>query len=293
MQRLLCVVLLSISVVFSFTRLSPADDDEEAKKEASAKRLVAMKTEIEKFELTIIDDSTKRLVRVEEPVQRWNNPIVPIPDATVFLWTLDGRPAVIAQLAEVPTGELRLEAHSLTEHPLNCRFHLHRWAPKPPGVKWIKAPTDEAPAATADQRRIQMRKIAERYQISDFFEDTSHELRLLPKPLYRYSVPEAGIVDGALFSFVLGTDPEVILLVETQKEGKADTWKVAFARMTGYGCEAKLDDDVVWTCQLGFSYPESSPFFTPIDRFRRNRKSTSIQNCESNPVRPYFSWNSS
>lgn len=268
MQRLQCVVLLSVAALFSFLNLCPADDDEAAKNEASAKRLVAMKAEIEKFELTITDDQTKKLVRIEEPVQRWNNPIVPIPDATVFLWTCDGRPAVIAQLAEVPTGELRLEAHSLTDHPLNARFHRHRWMPEPPRIKWMKAPAEKAPAATAELRRIQMRKIAESFQISDQFgENTSHELRLLPKPIFRYSLPDAGILDGAIYSFVLGTDPEVIILVESQKEDNVDTWKIAFARMTGFGCEARLEGQIVWSCKLGFAYPVTSPFFTPIDKF--------------------------
>ena len=41
-------------------------------------------------------------------------------------------------------------------------------------------------------------------------------LRLLPKPLYRYERPDGptSSSDGALFAFVLGTDPEVFLLLE-------------------------------------------------------------------------------
>ena len=41
------------------------------------------------------------------------------------------------------------------------------------------------------------------------------ELRLLATPLYRYRDTSPEGSDGALFAFVQGTDPEVLLLVET------------------------------------------------------------------------------
>lgn len=255
--------LFLVSFLMTVGTFANAADDDDAKKEASARRLVAMKAEIDKFELTIGDGKSKALVRLDEPVQRWNNPIVPVVDATVFLWTHNGRPAVIAQLAEVPSRGLCIEAHSLTAEPVVGQFRGDRWAPTPPGVKWLSASTDEVPAATAELRRIQMRTIAERYQVTDLFDNKRNELRLIPRPLYRYSALEAGILDGALFSFALGTDPEAIIMVESQKEAGVDTWKVAFARMTGYACEAKLDGKEIWSCRPGWPYPPTSAFFQP------------------------------
>jgi hypothetical protein len=255
-----CLVAL-LTVIVTLECLRGDDDHEDARREAAAKRLAVMKAEIDKFELSIGDGNTQKLVRLDEPIQRWNNAIVPIVDATVFLWTCDGRPAVIAQLAQVPRIGLCLEAHSLTSEPLFGRFRGRRWAPAPPGVEWLPAPNDEAPAATAELRRIQMRKIAESYRVSDLFDNTLNELRLVPNPLHRYSCPESGILDGAIFSFALGTDPEVMILVESQKKGDANVWKVAFARMTGYACEAKLEGNKVWSCKFDHPYPPTSVFF--------------------------------
>lgn len=184
-------------------RFARADDDEAAKKDAAAKRLAAMKEEIDRFSLTVGDGQTKKLVRLKEPIQRWNNSIVPVVDAAVFLWTCEGRPAVVAQLAEVPKRGLLLEAHSLTAEALSGQFRQKRWVP----------------------------------------------------------TPEVGILDGALFSFALGTDPEVIILVESQKEKGNDTGKVAFARMTGYASESKLDGKEIWSCGFDHPYPPTSAFF--------------------------------
>jgi hypothetical protein len=75
-----------------------------AEKEESARRLAEMKKTVEPVELTIGKAGSDKLTRVEEPIQRWSHPLVRIVDAMVFLWTRDGRLAVVAQAAEV-TGE--------------------------------------------------------------------------------------------------------------------------------------------------------------------------------------------
>jgi hypothetical protein len=77
-------------------------------------------------------------------------------------------------------------------------------------------------------------------------------LRLLPRPLYRYDVKHSEetsptLRDGGMFAFVMGTDPEVILLLEAvEREGKG-VWQYAFARATAYAVEASLGDEVVWS----------------------------------------------
>jgi hypothetical protein len=77
-------------------------------------------------------------------------------------------------------------------------------------------------------------------------------LRLLPTPLYRYDPKESEtavsfLKDGALFAFVMGTDPEVILLLEAVERDGKSSWQFAFARATGWGAEASLGDKVVWS----------------------------------------------
>ena len=254
------VLLFLISICVS-TSLMLADDDKS--KEESAQRLVAMKKIIANVELTVGKEGADKLVRIEEPIQRWSNPVIPITDATVFLWTHDGRPMVVAQVAEVADKSLWQEFQSLTTAPLQGRLGGRNWVPTTPELKWLRAPTTERPAATAELRRIQMRKIAEKYRVSDVFEfKEPNQLRLLPTPLYRYAAPKAGVLDGALFSFALGTDPEVLVLIESQKVDEADVWLVAFARLTGFACQATLDDKEVWSSKvLPWPTPTNSTFF--------------------------------
>jgi hypothetical protein len=72
------------------------------------------------------------------------------------------------------------------------------------------------------------------------------ELRQLPTPLYRYDPQSGDITDGAVFAFVVGTDPEALLQIEAVKiEGKV-VWQYALARRTYCRLECRLDEKVVW-----------------------------------------------
>ena len=71
-------------------------------------------------------------------------------------------------------------------------------------------------------------------------------LRLLTKPLYRYEAT-GDLIDGALFGFVLATDPEALLMIEAYKTADGAQWRYAFhAPMTVYGLVARLDGTEVW-----------------------------------------------
>ncbi|MBC7817087.1 MAG: hypothetical protein IAG10_09395 [Planctomycetaceae bacterium] len=270
-QRLSLTSLVLISLCVPF-RVIGADDDA-VKKEESAQRLADMKRSVEPVRITIGESEKEPLVRVDEPILRWSNPLIPIVDATVFLWTHNGRPALITQVAEVPREGLALEFQSLSTEPLRGQLREQPWAPVL-GIKWLRAPTTEVPAATPVARLIQMRKIAERFQVLDIFEfKDPNQLRLIPKPLYRYAAPDFSVRDGALFSFALGTDPEVMMLVESQKVEGAEVWMIAFARLTGYACRVTLDNKEVWASYtLSHPIPASSPFMTlPWVRVNRSK----------------------
>jgi hypothetical protein len=80
------------------------------------------------------------------------------------------------------------------------------------------------------------------------------ELRLLPRPLYRYELknakePDPNLLDGALFAYVQGTDPEVVLVLEAIGTAEKAVWQYAFVRATSGGLEVKLGREVVWTAQ--------------------------------------------
>jgi hypothetical protein len=73
-------------------------------------------------------------------------------------------------------------------------------------------------------------------------------LRLLPTPLDRFGEAASdGNADGALFSFVVGNDPEVILLVESgDKPTGGPVWQYGLVLSTRSTSVALLDEREIW-----------------------------------------------
>lgn len=77
----------------------------------------------------------------------------------------------------------------------------------------------------------------------------TEELRLLPQPLYRYPGDDPATKDGAVFAFVTGTDPEVILQIEAVSgDDDALRWRHAVTRRTSGALRVSHKDKVIWTC---------------------------------------------
>lgn len=109
---------------------------------------------------------------------------------------------------------------------------MPQWETEQPGVVWADVPDAPEPAATAPLRLVQMRRIAGQHAArltSNVGNEKPGDLRLLTKPLYRYPADVTGAIDGGLFAFVQGTDPEVLLLLEAVQSTDGPRWRMAFA----------------------------------------------------------------
>ena len=76
------------------------------------------------------------------------------------------------------------------------------------------------------------------------------ELRLLPQPLYRYELTDkdSPVVDGAVFVYVwtMGTDPEVLLVIEARRTESGVRWHFAPASFTNREAWVNDQDREVW-----------------------------------------------
>jgi hypothetical protein len=149
------------------------------------------------------------------------------------------------------------------------------WSPGKAGVEFRDFPDAPAPAEDGAARLRQMKSLAGRFtaRLRPLNGDNGEleVLRLLPRPLYRYELKDSKgtspiLRDGAMFAFVMGTDPEVVMLLEAvEREGKA-VWQYAVARATSYAVEASLGDEVIWSVQSGPNPTNLMQTFRPIPR---------------------------
>ena len=204
------------------------------------------------YEIELATEPATRLKLKEEPVLRWTNPVQSDGSGEVYVWTDRGRPeAVVSIYRFVPASGkpgLHHEFHSLAATRLTARGANGRtWSPEQAGLALQRVPDAAEPASLPAARRRQMRDIAEQFQADKTDrQGDKRTLRILTQPLYRYDSARDDVLDGALFAFVEGTDPEVLLLVEARQTEKRSEWQYALCRLNSVRLQAKYKDRGVW-----------------------------------------------
>jgi len=189
---------------------------------------------------------------------------------------IGGAPAVVAQSDTRKSGTKKSDGgKSVTIQHSSGGGGAVVWSPNMAGVEFKDVPGAPPPAETPTARLRQMKALAERFKgtMTGWKGDDSdrEELRLLPRPLYRYELkdakePIANLLDGALFAYVIGTDPEIVLALEAVGPANQVVWQYAFARATSGGLEARLDGGVVWTAE---KFPQNRVPTSPQVTLRR------------------------
>ncbi len=191
-------------------------------------------------------------------------------EGAIFLWAdAIGRPEAAAQVflaksASRPDGEWLHEFTSLSTDTFAAeQGGKARWMPLLPGVTFQAVPGAPKPAETPAARLRQLRVIAEEFRAEDDFWGRGWQgLRLLPTPIARYGKTGDTPEDGALFAFVLGTDPEAFLFLEARKGESGLEWQYAWAPMTCWGLKADHKGRAVWSLGMRNSGNMFRTFFS-------------------------------
>jgi hypothetical protein len=186
-------------------------------------------------------------------VMRWANNARGSEDGTTALFVHEGRPLAVACFYPWE-GQLGHDFSATCRQRIVARRDgTVIWQPQEPGIKFAEIPDAPPPAKGPAQRLRQMKSLAEQFSSTmlGWKADSTdrEELRLLPRPLYRYEPTSGPLVDGAMFAFVMGTDPESLLLIEAVKQGDAAQWQYAFVRRTSGELEGRHRGKVVWQAE--------------------------------------------
>jgi len=252
------------------------DDDEEslsAQESDETTRLI--RAELPKWKLWS-GDREHELTLNPKSVLRWTNPGVGRVYGDVYLWTRDGRPEAVISFYKAwkPAWGFAAEMHSLSLTGLSAeREGALRWQPTKAGIELNNVPDAPRPAESAPRRLQQMRTLAGQFsaRMIDQRQNTKgerQELRLLTQPLYRYPAGEGDVLDGALFAIVLGTDPEVFLLLEARRASEELSWQYGLARMNIDPMTVSYKDEEVWRVEktVPWTGPIDKPYFVHIPR---------------------------
>jgi hypothetical protein len=232
-----------------------APDDSESRaaeeREATSKLIEA---DLPQWKLWSEGDRERGLKLEVKPLLRWTNPGIGRVYGDVYVWTRQGRPEAVMSFYKAwqPKYDFTAEMHSLSLTEIAAeRDGVLLWQPQKAGITLNSVPDSSKPADSAARRLPQMRELAGRFsaRLVDRrvnLEGERQELRLLTQPLYRYRSTDPEVLDGALFAIVLGTDPEVLLLLEARQSGNAPAWHYGLARMNIDPIAVSYNEKEVW-----------------------------------------------
>jgi hypothetical protein len=243
----------------------------------------------EDYEMTATDKSPRKFLLQAAPVLRWSQPVRGGDDGAVYVWLDEGRPAAIGSIFAwpLPDGDrwVAHELHALTMIPMNASYRGQDvWSLEKPALEFKRVPNAAAPLSTAKQRLTQMRSLGREFTARSIDKNEREwELRLLGQPLHRYELkdhPELpdGLLDGAILSFVQGTDPEILLILEARREGDKAYWQYALARFSDLQLIVKHNDDEVWRVPYATFDQNKAPYFA---RNVERRKRADIEGAAS------------
>ncbi len=152
-----------------------------------------------------------------------------------------------------------------------------QWSPRQPGVQF-QTLVAEADTSTPSEsgRLFKLKNFAKQFEVTllGFNDQNSdrEQLRLLSTPVYRYQLAEdrqlhRDLIDGAVFAFVQGTDPEALLVIELVQQKKELRWEYALVRATAGALEGKWNGKVVFEAA---KFPENTNKSLPHFTFSHN-----------------------
>ncbi len=249
-------LLLTIAIV-----AQPVPDAEFAKEQQKKWNAFYAQTAAD-YVITRSQDGGQKLELTPEAVLHWSNPVRGgETNGSVFVWTHEGRAELVGTIfSHLAAGDpnQKLIAHSfqsLSHEPLagNRPGAPGAWSLEGAGIQPRPIPSAPPPAKTPAVRLSQMRDLAREFSATTVLQGIEQELRLLTQPIHRNAKSVGDVLDGALFTFVTGTDPELMLVIEARPADGSDSpiWHYAAGRFTDLTLTLRHKKIELWKHERG------------------------------------------
>ena len=185
---------------------------------------------------------------LDQPLFRYDDLTRGYIDGAVWRLGATGRPKAIVTTELHPkySGEPRLicDYLSLSETPFVAKVaEGATWTPPGSAVRMSPLPNSLRLAESKSQRLLQLKKMSERFTGHQSVEGQELELRILPRPIDRYQPTESDTSDAAIFLFVSGRNPGIVLVIEATESD----WIYGAGRLSQPSTlTLNLDGETIW-----------------------------------------------
>lgn len=267
-------LLISAVMIVLCLMTGAAGQEQKAGEDRAAEAAKLIAQEIAKVKLwSGTTDDASSLPRSESSILHWTNPTQGTIYGDVFVWTKNGRAQAVVSVVKgySPFMTMSMEFQSFSREPLQATYGGKKiWAPKVGDVAFASLEGAPTPSEAKLARLRQMRTLAGGFTVEATVrndDSVTRRLRLLEHPIFRYENSDADLLDGAIFAFVEGTDPELLIAIEASKADNRFEWQYAIGRMNSIRFEVRRNDQLVWKGDklappwANVQRPEKSYFF--------------------------------
>lgn len=207
---------------------------------------------MQRCEMRLKDASRQSIERINHPLLEFGDSARGNTAGTLWAYGKAGRPLAFIELFK-GSGENPVWVHAATltgTQQVVLKTPLGQaWQPEEVQIKPATIANVFVPEAKEVARLRQLKDLSRRFTAHEFWDpdNSRFELRLLVKPVHRYSDPAGKIQDGAVFAFANGTNPEVLVLIEAVGDDlKNARWQYSLARLGSAELHVALDGQEVW-----------------------------------------------
>ena len=231
---------------------APEGADERPKAEEESEAQQAARKLVEAIKVTVVMGENHQEAELhKQPLLRYGDIARDNDRGSVWLWQRSGRPLAVMELYRGADSRSWVHViHSLSADAIDADFGkpFPHWTPAREGIQWKELSAAPEPAERPTARARQIKELAQRFTAHEFWDpnNSRYELRLLVQPVHKYSAPDSGLLDGALFLLCHGTNPEVALLLEVVQEAGTAKYRYALARLGHAELHVAFDEREVW-----------------------------------------------
>ena len=260
-------VLLFLAMTMAGSASNGQDPPSATPDESPAKRrLEVMRKALDDLRVTSTAIASPGALKFgKPPLLRYNDQTRGLLDAAVWRLGETGRPTAFVTLELYRQREgaeaLSYEFLSLAAEPLEMQSARGiKWSPAGSELKMLALDGAPLPAESPRARLTQLRQLAQKFAAREVLHDEPIACRLMPQPIDRYSDADAGILDGAVFAFANGTNPEVGLLLECSDKA----WSYGAFRLSAAELIAEIEGKTFFTAEAmnTLRLPVSAPYLS-------------------------------
>jgi hypothetical protein len=218
----------------------------------------------------------------EKPVMTFSDPTRFDNRGSVWVWGTQGRPNAVAEIYH--KGEAAgwiLVGVNVSGGRIKATHNDAPWWRENESItKFKDLPDAPVPADKSVLRQRQIRALSQRFTAHEFWipGNSRYELRLVDRPLMTYKDEANGILDGAMFTFANGTNPEVLVLLEVRADPdkkKPPRFQVGIDRLTHAEIHVLFDEKEVYSVGRGWQLcaPDKPYFSAEISELEARPKS--------------------